>query len=594
LDGAENVFISGDYAYIASVADDSLTIMDISDPTDPVLKSEVYDGDGEFSELDGARSVYVSGNYAYVAAYIDDAFTIMDITDPTDPVLKSEVSDGDGEFTKLNGARSVYVSGNYAYVASSDDDSLTIMDITDPTDPVLKSEVFDGDGEFTKLNGARSVYVSGNYAYVASISDDSLTIMDITDPTDPVLKSEVYDGDGEFSELDGARSVYVSGNYAYVAAYIDDAFTIMDITDPTDPVLKSEVYNGDGEFSKLNSPRDVYVSGNYAYVASSGNNSLTIMDITDPTDPVLKSEVSDGDGEFSRLEGAHSVYVLGDYAYVVSSIDDSLTIMNIAGGRHTWDVASAQTATYLDVQDSQTLTSNITCSCGTCTNSGNNDDVETTPFWVFASNVLTQNDFRFYADSDTNDVSDPWGNPDLAENESTDVVPTSDGALESGDEIRVRANVTSSCALAGAQVELKLQYAEGPSCYRATSWTDVGAGGGGSIWRYATSSVTDGAEITSTVLTDTDVAGRYVKSAAPGTNPNSLTAGQDMEWDFHVENNGATAAASYCYRAVQSDDTVLDTYTNYPRLETLPSTDKIMRHGNVFVGGQEKGFTWVD
>lgn len=66
--------------------------------------------------------------------------------------------------------------------------------------------------------------------------------------------------------------------------------------------------------------------------------------------------------------------------------NDKLKIRSsTTGTKHTWTVSSAQTANYLDVKDSQTSTSDITCS--NCTNSGNNDNAEASPHWVFSSSV---------------------------------------------------------------------------------------------------------------------------------------------------------------------------------------------------------------
>lgn len=325
LNGTTGVFVSGNYAYVASQYDHSLTIIDISNPASPVLKSQVYDGDGEFNRLEGAWSVYVSGNYAYVASALDNSLTIMDISDPTNPVLKSEVYDGDGEFNKLSWPMSVFVSGNYAYVASFNDSSLTIMDISNPLNPVLKSEVYHGDGEFNRLGGAWSVYVSGNYAYVASYDSLSLTIMDISNPLNPVLKSEVYDGDGEFNKLYRARSVFVSGNYAYVASEMDNSLTIMDVSDPTNPVKKAELYDGNGGYERLREANGVFVSGNYAYVTGSFDKGVTVIDISDPASPVKKAEVYDGNGGFSKLYYPFGVFVSGNYVYVTSFDSESST-----------------------------------------------------------------------------------------------------------------------------------------------------------------------------------------------------------------------------------------------------------------------------
>ena len=70
----------------------------------PTSAGSISDG-----SLNTARSVYVSGEYAYVAASEADSLTIVDVSDPSAPTIAGSVSSG-----QLNGARSVYVSGKYA------------------------------------------------------------------------------------------------------------------------------------------------------------------------------------------------------------------------------------------------------------------------------------------------------------------------------------------------------------------------------------------------------------------------------------------------------------------------------------------------
>ncbi|MEK7652217.1 MAG: hypothetical protein AAB351_03415 [Patescibacteria group bacterium] len=48
----------------------------------------------------------------------------------------------------------------------------------------------------------------------------------------------------------------------------------------------------------------------------------------------------------------------------------------------------------------------------------------------------------------------------------------------------------------------------------------------------------------------------------------AIPSGQDGEWDFALFDNGATASTAYCLRAVKSDGTVLDTYTQIPQITT--------------------------
>ena len=155
---------------------------------DPELLAEIYDGDGTFSRLAVARGVFVSGTTAYVPSSgagptsFDESLTLIDVSDPMNPVLLAEIYDGDGTFSRLAGAYTVFVSGTTAYVASRGDSSLTIIDVSDPMNPALLAEVYDEDGTFSRLDQATSVYISGITAYVTSFEADSLTIIDVGGP----------------------------------------------------------------------------------------------------------------------------------------------------------------------------------------------------------------------------------------------------------------------------------------------------------------------------------------------------------------------------------------------------------------------------
>lgn len=48
----------------------------------------------------------------------------------------------------------------------------------------------------------------------------------------------------------------------------------------------------------------------------------------------------------------------------------------------------------------------------------------------------------------------------------------------------------------------------------------------------------------------------------------AIPSGQDVKWDFSLKDNSATAGTAYCFRAVKSDATVLDTYSVIPQITT--------------------------
>lgn len=210
--------------------------------------------------------------------------------------------------------------------------------------------------------------------------------------------------------------------------------------------------------------------------------------------------------------------------------------------------------------------------------------------------TFTQDDYRWYVDSDAENVTDPWGIPDIAENTALAPLPVGNDPPGPAQELRLRVNFTVNNAnLSASSKQFKLQYKAGTdeSCTTG-SWIDVGAGAGAEIWRFATSGVTDGADLTSAKFLTTDVLEEYAKSNPTQTNHNSATVGQDIEYDFHIEHNGATDATKYSFRAVESDGTIFGTYNICPTLTTQPGTGNLIRHGNFFSSEAEQGFSWAD
>jgi PKD repeat protein len=321
LSGARGVYVSGNYAYVASDDANALAIIDITNPAAPVLRNSITNGGSTL--LSGPQSVYVSGNYAYVASHDSNGLEIVDVTNPAAPVHRGSIANGAGGALLL-GPQSVYVSGNYAFVASSDSNALEIVDVTNPAAPVHRGSIANGAGG-SLLSNPYSVHVSGNYAYVASSGSNALEIVDVTNPAAPIHVGSIANGVGG-ALLSIPQSVYVSGNYAYVISVGSDALEIVDVTNPAAPVHKGSIANGAGGALLLN-PYSIHVSGNYAYVASSQSSALEIIDVTNPVTPVHKGSISNGGT--TLLLSPQSVYVSGNYAYVASFYNNALEIIEL-------------------------------------------------------------------------------------------------------------------------------------------------------------------------------------------------------------------------------------------------------------------------
>jgi hypothetical protein len=259
LSQPQSVFVSGKMAYVASIANDSLSVFDVSDPDNIVARGSIA------TNLDGPKSVFVSGRYAYVANAINSRLAVFDVSDPVNIVALGYTS------TNLSSAYSVYVSGKYAYVASSGNDRLAIFDISDPNTIVARDFIS------TYLDAPYSVYVSGKYAYVASENNDRLVIFDVSDPADIVALAYTN------ANLDAPFSIsaFVAGQYAYVLNRINNRLAVFDVSDPDAIVARG--YTS----TNMDGPWSVFVSGNHAYTVSYDNDRLAVFDVNNLESPTL-------------------------------------------------------------------------------------------------------------------------------------------------------------------------------------------------------------------------------------------------------------------------------------------------------------------
>lgn len=113
----------------------------------------------------------------------------------------------------------------------------------------------------------------------------------------------------------------------------------------------------------------------------------------------------------------------------------------------------------------------------------------------------------------------------------------------------------------------------------------------------------DGTPITSTANDPlnggrTAVYQTYIESN-PFTNSNGgITTGSDGLWDFSIRPNAAAAGKSFCFRAVNADNSLLSSYSYIPELtveslsSSAPTLDQQMRGGQSVVGGQKQPFSW--
>ena len=205
------------FAIVAASDDDGVQLMSLhylSHPNvlSPFNISSVSDDDDDFS-LGGARSVAVididSSKYALVAAYDDNSVQILDITNPSVPTSAAIVTDGQDGYDELQNPNFVTTvtidSSHYALVASPSDSGVQIIDITDPYNPIAASNFSNNVYPFGKLAAPNSIATiqigSSTYALITAHGDLGVRFVDITDPYHPIEGSFIQDNTDGYTAL---------------------------------------------------------------------------------------------------------------------------------------------------------------------------------------------------------------------------------------------------------------------------------------------------------------------------------------------------------------------------------------------------------
>lgn len=203
--------------------------------------------------------------------------------------------------------------------------------------------------------------------------------------------------------------------------------------------------------------------------------------------------------------------------------------------------------------------------------------------------TFTQNRYRWYANTDAISPTDPWpvGATNLAENTTIN-----GGNRPSADDVlRLRMSVQNSVAQLDANAQdFKLQFGTGATCSSVSNWQDIGTMASTTApWRgYDNASVADAATISSLVLTGADVGGSYEEENNSALNPNIVAVGEDVEYDWVLQAHNLVDETNYCFRMVESDGTVFNTYTNYPQVTNSATVFDVS-----FEGGNGESFTRV-
>lgn len=447
--------------------------------------------------------------------------------------------------------------------------------------------------------GGSALYATGTV--VSGVSDDADVVVFITGQQNPDTGTDNYnagfsishwhattsapvfergDADGVAAGVSYAVVEFVGANWA--VQRVSHTYAVSGATEiePIDPVnslarafLHTQKLAGDELFNLDEAGHEVWISsiGNISFQLESG--------ATNPADHEsvawVIENVQNGDGAMTvyQSNGTISSGGGGNTAFLFG-IGDTVNTTNASIWANNQSTGSGNfhPRAFLGVRIFSPTQYELYRS-----DDGQNQDfrVEVVE-WPVAELSFRQNYYRLYVDNDEIDPVDPWpsGAVDLGENTAmTDL----DEPLGFGERVRIRMTLfVNNASFVEQSKSFKLQYARQVStCSAVGTWNDLGNTGSGAIWRGFDGTPVDGTEIATSTpaegrlnISVSDVAGTYEEQNNSAVNPYTVAVGEDVEFDWLVENNGALEKSSYCFRMIESDGTELSGYDYYPTVRT--------------------------
>ncbi|GIV32152.1 MAG: hypothetical protein KatS3mg030_454 [Saprospiraceae bacterium] len=265
---------------------------------------------------------YAANGKEYALVGASKGLAIVDVTDPDNPVLLTQLTD------TINSLwREVKTFGSYAYVTSegltpSGAGGLGIANLSNlPTLPVPFHK-YHGDGPIAnKLKRAHALHIDTlkGFAYIygtTNLASGGAVALDLNaDPYNPTYAGQynaayVHDG-------------YAHNDTVYAAEIYQGRFSIINFTNKAAPVVLATqtTPNAFTHNTWLNA------NGNYLFTTDEkSNGTLAAYDIDDPTNIIFKDQIHCTPGSGSIVHNTH----IKDHYAITSWYTDGVTIVDVS------------------------------------------------------------------------------------------------------------------------------------------------------------------------------------------------------------------------------------------------------------------------
>ena len=205
--------------------DFGLVLIDISEPSKPKVLSRFSQNGWR-----GVHNLFLYQQRAYIAHASSLGLSIVDISNPTRPVLSGFWQHAGNRFSNI--IHDIFIENGLAYISdiSPGTGGLVLLDLKDPDNPQTLSSL-------AMPAGTHSTWAAGDFAYINQEFggwEQTLYSVDISDPTQPFIAHAFRAQPPPAADILGPHNPSVKNGLLYWA-YYDGGLRIFDLADPAHP-----------------------------------------------------------------------------------------------------------------------------------------------------------------------------------------------------------------------------------------------------------------------------------------------------------------------------------------------------------------------
>ena len=299
-----------------------------SSKTNPIILGHLND-----STMNLPRNIAIdsSRKIAFMVGNGNNTLQIINITDPTNMVILSTLSDAD-----MNTPYKVVcdLTRSLVFVGAYGSKKMVIIDVSNPLQPIKKGVYYDS----TYMDALRDIVYDDarELLFVTnSSSPGRVACIDVSDENNPIFINGVtLTQDRAFGiSLDPVRK------RIFVCSFNNDALTVIDVTNPSSGlIIKGTVTTESASPNLLNLAYDVAYDNVRQYVYTTGSRApgaLVVVDVSDPDNPNI---VGNLDATLSHpddyllgvtLDLERNLAFVAEFGSLDSSLEGALLVIDI-------------------------------------------------------------------------------------------------------------------------------------------------------------------------------------------------------------------------------------------------------------------------